>query len=125
MPEHTSSVALANGFKNYFRQKVDKIQETFSDEISGASVFDSDILDSDISLDNFTSLSEEDVRKIIMRSKTTSCELDPLPTFILKQCLDELLPILTLIVNLSIKNGEVPVSLKQAIIRPLLKKNHR
>ena len=27
MPEHTSSVALANEFKNYFRQKEDKIQE--------------------------------------------------------------------------------------------------
>ena len=33
IPEHTSSVALANEFKNYFREKVDKIQETFSDDI--------------------------------------------------------------------------------------------
>ena len=38
------------------------------------------------------------VRKIISKAPDKSCELDPIPTWLLKQCLDELTPLVTAII---------------------------
>ena len=54
-----------------------------------------------------------------MKSPSTSCNLDPIPTWLLKKCLNELLPIITQIINMSIVDADV---LKCAQITPLLKK---
>jgi hypothetical protein len=43
---------------------------------------------------------EIEIKKIIMASKTTQCALDPIPTRLLKTCINALLPSLTKIVNL-------------------------
>ena len=51
-----------------------------------------------------------------------SCESDPIPTWLLKNCLNELIPIVTLIINLSLQNGVFPDSMKCAIVRATLKK---
>ena len=48
--------------------------------------------------------------------------MDILPTKILKSFLKELLPLVTKLVNLSLKQGIFPSKWKQAIVRPLLKK---
>ena len=50
------------------------------------------------------------------------CFLDPLPSSIIKQCADLLLPTITNIVNLSFRQGCVPTCLKSAVLSPLLKK---
>ena len=60
--------------------------------------------------------------KIIMDTKATSCLLDPIPTSFLKMFIDILLPILTHIINLSLKECSVPPDLKMALIIPLVKK---
>ena len=74
------------------------------------------------SFKHFHQVDEEEVRKIIMESPTTSCHGDPIPTGLLKNCCDELLPVITKIVNLSLSTGVFPVSYKIAHIIPLLKK---
>ena len=51
----------------------------------------------------------------------TSCDLDPLPTKLLK-CLDILLTPITNIVNLSLESSSFPDVLKVSLITPLLKK---
>ena len=45
-----------------------------------------------------------------------------MPTWLLKQCIDELLPLITSIINNSMATGTFPRELKNAIIVPLLKK---
>ena len=57
-----------------------------------------------------------------MKSSSSSCSLDPIPTWILKKCINELSPVITKIVNLSFKNGVFPDSLKTAHITPLINK---
>ena len=52
---------------------------------------------------------------------TDYCDLDPLPTKLLKSCLDVLTPI-TNIVNLSLKSGSFSDVLIVSHITPLLKK---
>ncbi len=119
---------VADSFCNYF---VDKIVRIRSDiKSSSDSLADLDIIKNEIfkingvSLDYFSPTTTEEVRKVINSMSTATCELDPIPTNILKSCCDELLPVITDIVNLSLKSGQVPSDLKRAIIKPLLKKNN-
>ena len=58
---------------------------------------------------------------IIKSSKPTSCALDPIPTSLLLQCLDDILPTLTHFINTSILSGQFPTNKKTAIVKPLLK----
>ena len=48
--------------------------------------------------------------------------LDPMPTKLLKECLDCLLPSIVNIINISISSSNIPLSLKAATVTPLLKK---
>ena len=67
---------------------------------------------------------EDEVREVIMRSPSKSCSLDPIPTTILKECIDDLLPFLTAMCNASLLEGHLPVCQRHAIITPLIKKPH-
>ena len=58
-----------------------------------------------------------------MSSSNSSCELDPISTKLLKDNIDTLLPGITSIVNISLQNGYFSNKLKEAVIRPLLKKS--
>ena len=44
-----------------------------------------------------------------------------MPTYILKQCVNNVLPVITAMVNKSLNEMSVPISFKQAIVRPLFK----
>ena len=55
-------------------------------------------------------------------SATNSCELDPIPTWLVKECMLELLPLITAMINNSITSGVYPCLYRKAIVRPLLKK---
>ena len=55
---------------------------------------------------SFHACSANDIRRIIMKSPTKSCNLDPIPTFVLKESLVALLPFLTAMCNASILEGK-------------------
>ena len=67
-------------------------------------------------------MTQDQVRKLIMKSKYTSCELDPIPTWLLKLCVNELLPIVTKIINTSLLTPKAPRPFKSTRIKPLIKK---
>ena len=71
---------------------------------------------------SFNKVTESEVKKFIMSSPTKSCQLDPWPTFLVKDCLDILITPITSLVNLSLSRGIFPNTFKQAIITPLIKK---
>ena len=62
------------------------------------------------------------MRHLVQKLATKSCTLDPIPTSLLKDHLDEFIPILTDIINTSLQSGTFPDDLKNAAVRPLLKK---
>ena len=64
----------------------------------------------------------EEIKKIVRSAPTKSCGLDPIPTWLLKQCEDELVPVLTLIVNASLSCADFSDELKKAFVTPLIKK---
>ena len=59
---------------------------------------------------------QDEVKKIILLSKPTTCSLDSLPTPFFLEFLDELLPTITQLLNNSILSGIFPSSFKTAIV---------
>ena len=73
-------------------------------------------------LSHFCEVSENDVLKIIKNSLTKSSFLDPVSTFLLKDCVDILIPSITKLANLSLVDGVFPQQFKKALVTPLIKK---
>ena len=71
---------------------------------------------------NFTELTQDEVCSIIMKCANKTCNLDTLPTWLVKDNVDAILPCITDIVNSSLKEGIFPEMMKQAIVTPILKK---
>ena len=65
----------------------------------------------------------ESVRKVIANAPTKSCVINPLPTSVVKECLDELSPAISSSVNLSLEQGHFPDAWKGALVKPKLKKS--
>ena len=63
---------------------------------------------------DFAPASEDEVRKIIMKSASKSCDLDPIPTNTLKALLDILIKPITTIIHLSLESRTFPLSFKEA-----------
>ena len=74
----------------------------------------------DTCLSDFVLLSDSDVRVLILASNKKYCPLDPIPTKLLIDCLDVLLPTIAKMINLSLAYGYFPAAWKSAIVRPLL-----
>ena len=47
--------------------------------------------------------------------------LDPISTSLVKQCLNDFVPLITAIINVSLSTGTAPKQFKQAVVVPLLK----
>ena len=77
----------------------------------------------DCSLHSFKQCSMEDLSLIISSSAAESCSLDPVPTSLVKENLEVLLPSLNRLCNTSINEGCLPPSQKEAIVTPVLKKH--
>ncbi len=122
-PVHETASSLAEEFSNFFFHKIEDIRVKLDSNVNIRHEMATDSLNVDIEpLSEFDSLSDRDVRDLFMKAATKTCALDPLPTSLLKECIDTLLPVLTLLVNLSLSCASFPDEWKLAIILPLLKK---
>ena len=125
------NLKLSNDFADYFDDKIAKIRLSLEKSAPSANASPvivpvrSTSLDSSeniTSLTEFDHVSDSEIRGIVKRAATKSCDLDPLPTWLLKECVDVFLPAISQIVNTSISSGVFPDKLKKAIIFPSLKK---
>ena len=112
LPEHTDPTKLANEFDTFFLKKVEIIKKN----LGLIPVTPKE------NLESFSALSIEEVSKIVRESSNASCRLDPIPTWLLKSCVDVLAPPITEMVNLSLLSGHVPEYWRTAVVSPLLKK---
>jgi len=71
---------------------------------------------------NFELPSVDLITKLIIKSKSSTCSLDPLPTVLVKSCIHSISHIITAIVCSSLSTASVPQPLKMASITPILKK---
>ena len=77
-----------------------------------------------ISIHHFEHVSEDLVSRILRKSPSKSCSLDAIPTNLLKDSTNIILPNITKLFNISLVSGVFPDQFKKAIIRPSLKKPH-
>ena len=121
LPSSINKDKLPQAFADYFKYKTDNLRSL------ATTTYDSLLVQlpthqCSYQLTAFTSVDTEGVKSILSNSPTKSCCLDPLPTVILKSCIDSLLPTITSIVNISLTNGQIPVALKVACVAPCIKK---
>ena len=83
---------------------------------------DDDVMFDGILLQRFLPATHDEVKQIITNSPKQLCVLDPIPTWLLRQCLDHSVPLLTAIINQSLATSVVPACFKRAVVRPLLKR---
>ena len=67
-------------------------------------------------------MSQLTVKECILSSSPNSCELDPIPSKLLIECLDSILPSLTDLINSSLASGISPQCFKSVLVTPILKK---
>ncbi|CAB4019830.1 Hypothetical predicted protein [Paramuricea clavata] len=72
---------------------------------------------------NFQEVTEHEIENVIDKVGKKSCELDPVPAKIFQGCQKTLLPIITKISNKSLQSGCMPEKLKEAVLKPKLKKD--
>ena len=99
LPPHTDASVLANEMDEYFIHKIVAIRSKLAgDMVSPA-------------------------EKTVTEDRMKTCTLDPLPSSILLVCIEELLPVINRMVNVSLENGYFADDWKRAVVHPLLKKS--
>lgn len=124
-PPHLSPKCLVNDFCQFFVQKIANIRAELDatepvvdihNEPARSNTF------TGVPFTEFEAVLQEAVRKLVSISPAKSCETDPIPTSVVKECLDELLPALSTMVNLSLETGHFPDTWKGALVKRKLKK---
>ena len=100
LPAHDSTNSLCNSFSKHFKDKITQIHASFPVSASSCNI-DFPVVHHPCTVFKPASLTE--VAKLILSSPNKSCELDPIPTFLLKSCLHTLIVPITKIINLSLR----------------------
>ena len=99
LPVGCDTKKLANDLGDFFVQKVTDIHMRLNYMVVPSVTVESSTSCPDVSFTEFKVLSVGEVRDLVTRAtKKYSC-LDPMPTSLVVQCLDELLPVITSMVN--------------------------
>ena len=128
LPKHDDATKLSEDFKDFFSDKVNKIRQEIDaekDETDADTALEAEE-ENELSccFDHFTIISDEELKVLVKKMSDKFCSLDPIPTFLLKKCVDELSPILLHILNSSVTTGVFPTTMKKAVVRPTLKKEN-
>ena len=119
-PGYNDKTKLANDIEKFFAQKIECIRTALDTAASNLcpTVTEPLYTSCPTQLTSFTELSEEDIKGLIGRSSKKTCSLDPMPTSLVVESLDVLLPVITRMLNLSLQNGNFPDTWKLADVRP-------
>lgn len=92
-PQHVISgtEVLVNNFSHYFSDKLKSITESISKDTphttdSNVHLMSADSAHSTYSLSAFTLTTSAAISDLIVKSNSTSCQIDPTPTVLLKMC---------------------------------------
>ncbi|VDI39827.1 Hypothetical predicted protein [Mytilus galloprovincialis] len=92
LPSHNDEKVLADKFCEFFVRKISAIRDNLTAK-NDASSYNRDTMRADIKFEgeplrSLSPVSNDELRKIILAAPTKSCELDPLPTKLLKPCVN-------------------------------------
>jgi hypothetical protein len=117
-------VAYSQSYLSLLLLSFDKIHTLHTNLLSKASHISphSDPPSHPVILSDFQPVTHDEVSKLVSQSPATDCDLDPIPTSLLKQCASVLLPTITNIINLSLSFEIFPDQFRSCSVHPLLKK---
>jgi exonuclease III len=113
--DQPASLFTADAFLEAFTTKVRSVREATAG--CPPPIFPS----TNCGLSTLSPVTSEELRRTILASAPKTCNLDPLPTFILQEFVDTLLPFLTVLCNRSLCEGVLPISQKRSILVPVPK----
>ena len=124
LPPTEDLVLLAHTFYDFFTTKIKKIMHALAPDdpmLMNTGYLQKEYETTDNFID-FTATTEEDILKLIKAAPPKSCELDPIPTPILKAHAYVFAPKIPEIVNKSLATRDFTSNIKEAILLPLLKR---
>lgn len=102
LPPHLFFTDFCNSFMSFFTEKIQKIHQHLSSQPTPS--IPSELLSS------FQLHTTSEISDLIHNSKPSTCQLDPLPSVLVKAGLPSLVPLISAI---SLSTGSLPTSLKQ------------
>ena len=123
-PTHESQSKLAGRFATFFAEKISRVRSELSRNtvLQLGHVLDNNNNNCTCELSSFSLPTTEEIRKTIMDAPPKSCYLVPAPTWLARESIDELLPILSRIIVQSLQSSVVPDHYKTGHISPIIKK---
>ena len=119
-PEFSSQTEGCNQFSAYFAEKVHEIRESLDTlQCDGSHQEETVCYDRPLPWHRLGQHLMKDVGKILAKTMKT-CNLDPLPSTLLKGCHESLVLLFTKLTNMSLAEAEMPTCLKEALVRPLI-----
>ena len=119
LPYHSSIAALANTFSSLFINKISVIHSSFPSN-SHSHVLNPP--DTRKALQHLSCVTADEVRHLVLRAPCKSSDLDPIPTSLVKDCIDILIAPIISIINLSLTEGSFPSHFKSAHVSPPFEK---
>ena len=119
LPTVYPSADLPSIFIKHFTNKVEKLRANIASEHVTSTLVTGTTA---ATFSSFEKVSQLTVKECILNSAPKSCELDPIPSKLLIECLDSILPYLTDLFNSSLASGIFPQCFKSALVTPILKK---
>ena len=111
---------MASKFNDYFIGKIEKIRDLFPSKSSTVNGYGMDTYNG-IIMSEFRPITQDEIKKLVLSKPMKTSPQAPIPAVLLKPCLNELLPALTVLVNLSLSTASME-GLKDTVVTPLLKK---
>ena len=126
LPSNISPESLPDKFNEFFVHKTEEIRRSFEPDRSvptnPVEFFGTAFADFQLVTEDFVKKKKKKKKTVVQEMPKKSCDLDPIPTSVLYDCLDEIIPIVTSIMNKSLSSGIVPQCFKHTLVKPLLKK---
>ena len=105
LPSNISLESLLDKFNELFVHKTEEIRSSFDHD---KPIPTNPVEFSGIAFAEFQLVIKDFVKTVVQETPQTSCDLDPIPTSVLYDCLDEIIPKVTSIMNKSLSSGIVP-----------------
>jgi hypothetical protein len=122
LPSTDTNAKLVSKFSDFFSDKIKAICNNFTPSSSLNMPIHSAPPAQPPVISIFHDTCEDEVRKVILASSDATCELDLMPTKVLKECLPALAKPISIIINKCFSEGQFPSIYKQALVAPLHKK---
>ena len=119
LPTIYPSADLPSIFIKHFTNKVEKLRANIASEYITSTLVTGKTA---ATFSSFEKVSQLTVKECILNSASKSCELDPIPSKLLIECLDSILHSLTDLFISSLASGIFQQCFKSALVTPILKK---